>query len=199
MYLPLYNVIHAHVLLSPGAKKKQVRDGKHGWVIDQNVRGFPFILSCELLGKQLIVPLNMKGCICQFVEWQIHPFKSKGTWCSVIRRSMCDGDNTPLDLTQGGGPGVVVKAAWLESRRSWVRTPLWPSSFKETLKLHAWKVGDRGFEPHSDLRVSKKQNVSSPLTRNDSLVEVACSNFLYMEGSVISFISPSWGGFPGPV
>ena len=32
----------------------------------------------------------------------------------------------------GGGPGAVVKADCLESRRSLVRTPLWPSSFKET-------------------------------------------------------------------
>ena len=27
--------------------------------------------------------------------------------------------------------------------------------------------GDRGFEPHSDIQVSKKQNISSPLTRKD--------------------------------
>ena len=33
------------------------------------------------------------------------------------------------------------------------------------LKLTAWKVRDRGFEPHSGLHVSKKQNVSSSLTR----------------------------------
>ena len=33
------------------------------------------------------------------------------------------------------------------------------------LNLPAWKVGDHGFEPHSGLQVSKKQNVSSPLTR----------------------------------
>ena len=32
----------------------------------------------------------------------------------------------------GSGPGAVAKAACLESRRSRVRTPLWPSSFKET-------------------------------------------------------------------
>ena len=38
------------------------------------------------------------------------------------------------------------------------------------LKLAAWKVGDRGFEPHSGLLVSKKQNVSSPLTRKDSIL-----------------------------
>ena len=30
------------------------------------------------------------------------------------------------------GPRAVVKAACLESQRSLVRTPLWPSSFKET-------------------------------------------------------------------
>ena len=51
------------------------------------------------------------------------------------------------------------------------------------LKLPALKVGDRGFEPHSGLKVSNKQNVSSPLTRKDSILwgdserdrEVACS------------------------
>ena len=36
-------------------------------------------------------------------------------------------------------------------------------------KLPAWKVGDRGFEPHAGLQVSKKQSVSSPLTRKDSV------------------------------
>ena len=34
------------------------------------------------------------------------------------------------------------------------------------LQLPAWKVG---IEPHSGLPVSKKQNVSSPRTRNDSI------------------------------
>ena len=38
------------------------------------------------------------------------------------------------------------------------------------LKLPAWKVGDRGFKPHSGLQVSKKQSVSSPLTRKDSIL-----------------------------
>ena len=32
----------------------------------------------------------------------------------------------------GGGPGASVQAACLESWRSWVQTPLRPSSFKET-------------------------------------------------------------------
>ena len=43
------------------------------------------------------------------------------------------------------------------------------------LKLPAWKVGDRGLEAHSGLQVSKKQNVSSPRTREDSILWVACS------------------------
>ena len=34
------------------------------------------------------------------------------------------------------------------------------------LTLPVWKVRDRGFELHSGLQVSKKENVSSPLTRN---------------------------------
>ena len=34
------------------------------------------------------------------------------------------------------------------------------------LKLPAWKVGDCGFEPHSDRQVSKKRNVSSPYKFN---------------------------------
>ena len=46
---------------------------------------------------------------------------------------------------QGGGPCAEVKAA-------------------------AWKVGDRGLAPHSGRQVLKKQNVSSPLTPNDSIL-----------------------------
>ena len=38
------------------------------------------------------------------------------------------------------------------------------------LKLPAGNVGYRVFESHSGLHVSKKQNVSSPLTGNDSIL-----------------------------
>ena len=38
------------------------------------------------------------------------------------------------------------------------------------LKLPAWKVGDRGFEPHSGLQFSKEQNVFSPLTRKNAIL-----------------------------
>ena len=34
---------------------------------------------------------------------------------------------------RGGDSGVVVKAAFLESEGSWVRAPLWHSSFKENV------------------------------------------------------------------
>ena len=27
------------------------------------------------------IPLDMKGCICHFLKWQIHPFISEGTMC----------------------------------------------------------------------------------------------------------------------
>ena len=64
------------------------------------------------------------------------------------------------------------------------------------LKLPAWKVGIRGFEPHSGLQVSKKQNISSPLARKNIYIvgrlcdrEVACS-VLYRQGS--NFESCVW-------
>ena len=38
------------------------------------------------------------------------------------------------------------------------------------VKVACLEVGDRWFEPHSGLRVLKKQNVSSPLTCNDSIL-----------------------------
>ena len=43
----------------------------------------------------------------------------------------------------------------------------------QRLKQPAWKVGDSGFEPLYGLQVSKKQNVSSPLTREDSILSGA--------------------------
>ena len=38
------------------------------------------------------------------------------------------------------------------------------------LKLPAWKVIDRGFEPHSGYQALKTQSVSSPLTRKYLIV-----------------------------
>ena len=48
----------------------------------------------------------------------------------------------------------------------------------QCLRLLALKVGDRGFEPHSGLDVSKKRKVSSSLIRKNSMLwgaSVACS------------------------
>ena len=79
------------------------------------------------------------------------------------------------------------------------------------LKLPAWKVGNRGFEPHSGLQVSKKQNVSSPLTLKDSILwgasvakgmcarlQIARARILnhVSGGSAISFTSPFSEGSP---
>ena len=38
------------------------------------------------------------------------------------------------------------------------------------VQLPAWKIGDRGFESHSGLQISKKQNISFPITRKDSIL-----------------------------
>ena len=36
-----------------------------------------------------IVSLDMKGCICHFTKWQIHPFISKGTIYQQAVEYMC--------------------------------------------------------------------------------------------------------------
>ena len=40
-------------------------------------------MICVLVSTSvLIVPLDMKGCICHFTKWQIHPFISMWTTCA---------------------------------------------------------------------------------------------------------------------
>ena len=34
---------------------------------------------------QNILPLDMKGCICHFVKWHIHPFIFKGPICHRVQ------------------------------------------------------------------------------------------------------------------
>ena len=56
------------------------------------------------------------------------------------------------------GQGITLRITTVSySRRA--------GALVQWLKLPAWKVRYRGFEPNSGLQVSKKQNVSSPLTR----------------------------------
>ena len=40
------------------------------------------------------VPLDMKGCICHFAKWQIHPFISKGTICEPTRLTLTAREST---------------------------------------------------------------------------------------------------------
>ena len=47
---------------------------------------------------------------------------------------------------------------------------VWAGAIVQWLKLPAWKVGDRGFEPRSGIQVSKKQSVSTPFIRKDSIL-----------------------------
>ena len=75
----------------------------------------------------------------------------------------------------------------------------WEGALVQWLKLPAWKIGDRGFEPHSGLQVSKKQKVFSPLTQTAWGGGGVVFPILCQEGSLISFISRFSGGSPGPV
>ena len=91
-----------------------------------------------------------------------------------------------------GGPGAVVKAACLESRRSRVR--IWPSSFKEI----------QMFLPYSLVTI---QHCGEPPSPRGSMLGLRPSGTGFWilclggggGGRVISFISSSFGGSPGPV
>ena len=54
--------------------------------------GYTGLLQYQInIGRHIgthIVPLGMKGCICHFVKWQIHPFISKGSIYSLSSRLM---------------------------------------------------------------------------------------------------------------
>ena len=52
--------------------------------------------QCELKiqangSNTLLAPLDMKGCICHFVKWQIHPFTSIGTFYANSVKLTCKG------------------------------------------------------------------------------------------------------------
>ena len=62
---------------------------------------------------------------------------------------------------------------WANSNPTSGRRPLFAGIYNQmTAEVgfppRAWKVGGRGFVPHSGLQVLKKQNVSSLLTHKDS-------------------------------
>ena len=62
-----------------------------------------------------------------------------------------------------------MNGAWGEGAYQLTPTP-GAGALVQWLKLPAWNVGDRGLKPHSVLQVSKAQNVSTPLTREDSIL-----------------------------
>ena len=86
-----------------------------------------------------------------------------------------------LQIQYGEGPGAVGKTACLESQRWWVRDPFCSSSFKETKK----------FLSRSLVNIHIVESLCDR--------EEGCSASNCLKGSVISFISPSSRGSPGPV
>ena len=42
----------------------------------------------EIQAAVRFVPLDMKGCVCHFTKWQIHPFISKGIYC--VENEVCE-------------------------------------------------------------------------------------------------------------
>ena len=92
--------------------------------------------------------------------------------------------------SKGGGPGAVVKAACLESRRSRVQTTTL------AFKFHKNKL----FLPRSLVMI--QYCLEPPWPRGGVLgLRPPGLEFriLCLEGSVIPFISPSSGGSPGPL
>ena len=65
-------------------------------------------------------------------------------------------------------------------------TNIWTGAFVQWLKLHTWKVGDRGFEPHSGLPSFKETKCFFPVTRKDSILWEP----LWPKGSVLGHRPP---------
>ena len=98
------------------------------------------------------------------------------------------GGREPPATSSGSAPdpGPVVKTACLESRRSRVRTTLWPSSFKDTICFSR--------------SIVKIQNYGEPLWPRSSVLGLRPPGLkfriLCLECSVIL---PSLKGSPGPI
>ena len=90
----------------------------------------------------------------------------------------------------GVGPGAVINAACLDKRTSRVRTPLWPSRFKEAKR----------FLPRCLVKIPYCGEPPGP---RDTVLCFKTSGLEFrimcLEGSVISFILLSSRSYPGPV
>ena len=95
------------------------------------------------------------------VAWDLHVYKENWSLAAVypaIKVVLCL--KIQWRIQRGGGfKGVLPPVSKTRA-----------GALVQWLKLPAWKVLDRGFEPHPGLQVSKKQNVSSPLTRKDAIL-----------------------------
>ena len=60
--------------------------GGHCWPIDER---WPSFQIPHFLTVQYIFIFDMKGCICHFTKWQIHPFISKGKILLPARAECC--------------------------------------------------------------------------------------------------------------
>ena len=90
---------------------------------------------------------------------------------------------------KGRGPGEVVKAACLESRRLWVRPPLWHSGFKG---FYSPVIRKDSVLWGTCVSVTESSEVHVGYSAADS----QCSNFESCDWRAVSFISPSSGGSP---
>ena len=102
--------------------------------------------------------LGMEGYICSYSIFFTYPIKGRGwiiifTWPIQI-----------FTLRHTKMAETVITTCSALSTASYQ----FASHELGRVKLPALKVGDRGFESRSGIQVSKKQNVPSPLTREDS-------------------------------
>ena len=72
-------------------------------------------LRCYHNIEPFVIPLDIKGCICHFVKWQIHPFKSKGPFVPPwhTARHMSVHTSSMSNLSSHSIPGFT------ESREKW--------------------------------------------------------------------------------
>ena len=123
------------------------------------------------------------------VKYNVMCFKmfKKRTWFALSHTKSCVYCS---DDSAVGSGAVVRAAACLESRRSRVRTPLWPSKFQR----------NKMFLPRSLVNI---KYCGEPHWPRGSVLGLRPPGFefriLCLKGIVISFIPPSSGGSPDPI
>ena len=98
-------------------------------------------------------------------------------WASISQRE--------LPSPRWRGPGAVVKAACLESRRSRIRAPLWPSSFKLYSLVKIQHCGDL-CDP--DVRV-RRQTASTRNSKACVCMAVSSHSYYQPQGILLAQFS----------